>query len=198
MNRRNILDRWGITAEELSVLVDNNPSLRGVMLGYVAEKKFQDWLEVNNIQDLSKSDDHDRKSKGDRIILYNGQRIIVEVKSLQTATVKYLGEDRWTGKTQVDASDKRPVGLPNGEKLNTTCLLVGEFDLLAVNLYAFGEKWRFAFAKNQELPHSRFSKYTEYQRDHLLATLIEVSWPPEPPFYADPTHLLEELATEKV
>jgi hypothetical protein len=28
-----ILDRWGISAEELTEVIDQNPSLRGIMLG---------------------------------------------------------------------------------------------------------------------------------------------------------------------
>ncbi len=40
--KKSILDRWGITEHDLTELVDKNPSLRGIMLGYVAEKKFHD------------------------------------------------------------------------------------------------------------------------------------------------------------
>lgn len=32
-----ILERWNLTAEELTQIVDSNPSLRGFMLGYVGE-----------------------------------------------------------------------------------------------------------------------------------------------------------------
>lgn len=32
-----ILRRWGVTVDELTRLVDENPSLRGILLGYVAE-----------------------------------------------------------------------------------------------------------------------------------------------------------------
>ena len=70
----------------------------------------------------------------------------VEVKSLQTSLCKYLGNDHWTGKAQVDGSDRRTVKFIDGTELNTTLLLRGEFDLLAVNCFVFGEKWRFVFA----------------------------------------------------
>ena len=32
-------ERWGFTAEELTRIVDENPSLRGMLFGYVAELK---------------------------------------------------------------------------------------------------------------------------------------------------------------
>ena len=41
LKRKNILHRWGLTAEELTEIVDNNPSMRGLMLGYVAEFKLR-------------------------------------------------------------------------------------------------------------------------------------------------------------
>jgi hypothetical protein len=57
------------------------------------------------------------------------------------------------------------VHLPNGESVETTYLLVGGFDLLAVNLLEFGQEWRFAFAKNSDLPRTTSSKYTPEQRE---------------------------------
>jgi hypothetical protein len=40
-----ILSRWSITAEELTLAIDENPSLRGMLLGYVAELKLRNmWF----------------------------------------------------------------------------------------------------------------------------------------------------------
>lgn len=193
-----ILKRWGITERELTELVDQNPSLRGILLGYVAEKKFHDqYLSHPDISEKGKDDDHDRKKKGDRRIVYKGRTFLVEVKSLQTHSVKNLGGDRWIGKVQVDASDRRLVTFPNKTKLNTTCLLRGEFDVLAVNCFAFGERWRFAFALNSELPENTFSKYTAYQRKHLLPSLITVEWALQPPFTDNPFTLLDKVIRQK-
>ena len=123
--RDSILKRWGITEQELTDLVDHNPSLRGILLGYVAEKKFHDtFLEAPDITDISKDDDHNRKKKGDRRIIYKGKTLTIEVKSLQTNMVKRLGPDQWSGRAQVDASDRRIVKFPDGTELNTTLLPV--------------------------------------------------------------------------
>jgi hypothetical protein len=182
-NNKSILEEWDITENQLTKLVRENPSLRGMMLGYIAEHKFQSlFLNHPNITLSTKDDDHDRSKKGDRRIIYKGKTIIIEVKSLQTNSVKNTGDDSWIGKTQVDGSDRRIITFPDGSELNTTLLVRGEFDILAVNCFAFGGKWRFAFCMNKDLPTSTFSKYTEEQRNGLIASLVPVSWPPEPPF----------------
>ena len=192
--KESILKKWGISEQELTELVEQNPSLRGILLGYVAEKKFHDtFLNHPAITEKGKDDDHDRSKKGDRRIVYKGKSLIIEVKSLQTNLVKQLGDDQWAGKTQVDASDSRMVTFLDGSKLKTTCLLRGDFDLLAVNCFAFGGQWRFAFALNSELPQNTYKKYTEYQRQYLLPTLIAVTWPLQPPFYDNPFLLLDRL-----
>ncbi len=193
-----ILERWDVTAEELTEVVDKNPSLRGMILGYLAEFKLEKlWLSNNDISSVTKYDDHDRKKKGDRVIRYKGQEFIFESKSLQTAMIKRT-EEGWAGKTQVDASDRREVELPNGDKVTTTCLVKGEFDILAVNIFAFEEKWRFIFAKNHDLPTSKYRKYNEYQRQHLLATLVAVHWPPKPPFRKEPFTLMNEIIQNRI
>ena len=188
-----ILQRWDVTVEELTQVVDQNPSLRGMILGYLAELKLEKlWLRHESIADVSKHDDHDRKKKGDRVVLYKGKEFIFESKSLQTNSIRKT-ERGWIGKAQVDASDRRLVTLPDGTEVHTTCLLRNEFDVLAVNIFAFDEKWRFVFAKNSDLPFSRYKGYTEYQRRHLLATLVTVHWPPEPPFHEEPFTLMNEM-----
>lgn len=188
-----ILQRWDVTVEELTQVVEQNPSLRGMILGYLAELKLEKlWLRREGISDISKHDDHDRKKKGDRLVLYKSKEFIFESKSLQTNSIRKT-ERGWIGKAQVDASDRRQVTLPDGTKVNTTCLLRNEFDVLAVNIFAFDEKWRFVFAKNSDLPFSRYKGYTEYQRRHLLATLVTVHWPPEPPFQEEPFTLMNEM-----
>ncbi len=60
-------------------------------------------------------------------------------------------------------------------------------------VFEFEKKWRFAVAKNQDLPASSFRGYSEYQRSHLLATMVTVHWPPQPPFHEEPFMLMEEL-----
>jgi len=195
--RRSILERWDITVDELTQLIDENPSMRGIVIGYVAELKLKKLFEAHeHISKSFKYDDHDRTRKSDRVIVYRGKEFSVEAKSLQTNSVKQIG-GKFYGKTQVDGSDKREVVFSDGSKLVTTNLLRNQFDILAVNLFAFEKQWRFSFALNADLPPCVHKKYTESQRKMLLPTLIPVTWPPEPPFVADPFELVERLYKQR-
>ena len=191
----NILTEWGITPDQLTELLDENPSLRGMLLGYVAELKLKEI--VTSIPDVSytvKFDDHNRKKKGDLYVIYRDMAFDLESKSLQSSMVKWDDQKKcWLGKAQVDASDKCEITLPNGTSLSTTLLQRGEFDILAVNCYAFEGKWRFVFARNSDLPHSNYHRYSEDQKKFLIASLIPITWPPEPPFYANLETLLDEM-----
>lgn len=196
-SKKPILDRWELTHDEFTEIVDSNPSLRGVTLGYIAEWKFHEmFLDHPDVSEVLKDDDHNRKRKGDRRFIYKNHEFIVEVKSLQTNLVKRNG-DKLSGKSQVDASDCRNVTFKDGSTIKTTCLLRGEFDILAVNCYAFNGHWQFAFAKNADLPKNTYKKYTPAQQAALLPTLIPVTWPPEPPFHTDPFTLLDELVAAR-
>lgn len=167
------------------------------MFGYVAEMKLRKmWFSSERISHAVKYDDHDRKKKGDLVIAYRNHSFIIESKSLQTNSIRKIG-DKFTGRAQCDASDRRIIKLPDGSSVNTTCLLVGEFDLLAINVFAFNNEWRFLFAKNKDLPRSSYRSYTPTQRQHLLASLVPVVYPPEPPLTDEPFNLLDEIIEER-
>lgn len=190
-----ILDRWEITAEELTDIVDANPSLRGFMMGYVSEYKVRQHVaRIRGVHDIKKYDDHDRTKKGDISLIYRGKEIRIEVKSLQTNLVRQVGRNEWTATFQCDASDRREIALPNGSTVETTCLAVGEFDIVAVNLFAFGNRWHYAFALNEDLPHPRVGrKYDAEIAQYLIASNIKISYPLQPPFTDDLSELLDNL-----
>ena len=192
-----ILERWKLTSSALTKLVDETPSLRGMLLGYVAERKLQDiWLSGDDIKYLGKFDDHDRINKGDHVIEFQSQRFVIESKSLQSGMVEKDG-DTWRGRAQVDASDRRSITLEDETQIETTLLMVGEFDVLAVNCFAFEQEWKFVFARNSDLPRSTYSRYSSRVRDQLIASLVPVSWPPEPPFTDDLREVLNQLLLER-
>jgi hypothetical protein len=191
--RKSILRRWGLTEEELTDIIQENPSMRGLMLGYIAEYKLRKMhFSAPVFEKVHKADDHDRSRKGDLTVSYKGREFSIECKSLQTNSIRKT-EEGYEGKYQCDASDRRTVKLRGGKKIETTCLLVDEFDVVAVNLFAFEEKWRFAFALNEDLPRSAFQKYLPSIRRQLLATLMPVSWPLRPPYIENPMALFERL-----
>jgi len=86
---RSILDYFDVSLEFLTNVVIDNPSLRGIVLGYVAEAKLKEILMSHGRGSaFRKDDDHDRKKKGDLVVTYKGFEFKIEVKSLQTNTVE--------------------------------------------------------------------------------------------------------------
>jgi len=199
LHHANILHHWQLSDAELSEIIEENPSLRGMLFGYVSEYKVRKtWFEREEFTEVKKYDDHDRSKKGDLSVIYKGVEIKVEVKGLQTNSVKQIEADAWEGNFSCDASDRRKVTLPNGRELSTTCLLVGEFDLLAVSLFPFGDRWRFAFALNADLPRSAYHKYhATKERPYLLKSTMKISWPLTAPYHSSPFPLLERFIGER-
>lgn len=172
----------GILLNKNSTKFSLNPSLRGITLGYVAEFKLKKiWFSSQHFSAVKKYDDHNRRQKGDLSVMYKGIEINMESKSIQTNTIKE-SEGNYQATFQCDASDKRMVTLPTGEQLATTCLLIDDFDLLAVNLFNFKKEWLFAFCLNRDLPRSTSKKYTIEQQQYLLATNVKITFPLLPPF----------------
>lgn len=182
--------RW-IENEALMQLLKENPSLRGMTYGYVAEAAFVTFVERLGIKEHFKPDDH-KKTKSDRTFHMRGRRYTIQLKSLQTNSIREIGPGRFTAKVQNDASDARRITLPNSKKLVTTCYLIGEYDMLGVSLQPFTGAWRFAFKKNKDLRRTTSSKYTAYAQKYLLATLEDISFPLSADWTEDLLSLLDD------
>jgi hypothetical protein len=196
---RDWFDYWDATQREFNEVFSRNPSIRGMVSGYLAEEKLKTmYFEGDDrINNLHSPDDHDRDMKADWIFDYRGHEIFCEVKSLQSNHVDQEdtldGGTHWTGKFQCDASDKREVTLPDGRNFETTCLVQDEFDVLAINLFEFGGEWKWAFARNQELPRTPYSGYDEDIRQYLIKGTMDIEWPlrEDSPYYDNPWDVLE-------
>ncbi len=192
-SKESILKKWALTESELTEIINENPSMRGLMLGYIAEYKLRKmFFSDPKFTNVPKDDDHDRSRKGDLRITFKSREFKIECKSLQTNSVRKVG-NVFHGKYQCDASDRRKVTFSDGSTIETTCLLVGEFDVIAVNLFSFGERWRFAFALNHDLPRSRYPKYSDLQKNELLSSIMPITWPLSDPYVGDPTILFDRL-----
>ncbi|MDX6287183.1 MAG: hypothetical protein QOG53_2668 [Frankiales bacterium] len=198
------LEDWHLTYEEIDELLTDNPSLRSFVAGYAAEMKCRRlWFDPSQhpVENVIKYDDHDRTKKGDIAFDYKGERFTVEVKSLQTNSIRER-DGHLVATFQCDASDRRPVVFSDGSTVETTCLLVGEFDILAVALFGFYREWVFAFAKNEDLPRvsglrGASKAYTALQLEALLATSMPMVDPPVAPYRMEPWSLLDELIEER-
>ncbi|MGH9396118.1 MAG: restriction endonuclease [Terriglobia bacterium] len=173
----NIRDpRHWIKTEALVQLIIGNPSLRGIVYGYVSEAAFCNFLDEHGISEHFKPDDH-KKTKSDRTFKYRGRQYTLQLKSVQTNTVKEASTGRFIAKVQNDASDRRKIKFPDGSILEITCYLAGEYDILGVSLQPFIGKWTFAFKKNKDLKRSTYRKYSSKVQGMLLATLEDISYP---------------------
>ncbi len=172
-----------IEPEQLVASIKRAPSLRGMILGYIAEQMFETHVPLRYhlilAEHIMGHDDHDRTSnKSDRTITHNGLRFGIQLKSIQTNSIaRNLATKILEADIQNDASDRRDIQLPDGRLVNTTCYQRGEYDILAVPLFPFTGTWDFAYKSNQDCGSSSSTKYDEYEQGFLLSTLERISWP---------------------
>lgn len=172
-----------IPPEDLVAAIKRAPSLRGMILGYVAEEMFEKHVPQRYPQitagHIEKHDDHDRTvNKSDRTLTFNGRRYGVQLKSMQTNTIALeIESGRLQATVQNDASDARGVVLSDGSVLVTTCYRRGDYDVLAVPLFPFTGSWEYAYKRNLDCRASTSKKYSSFQAAQLLATSEIITWP---------------------
>jgi hypothetical protein len=183
--------RWADSETILRVL-EETPSVRGMVYGNFAEAMFADALVAMGVpvKDQQRDDDH-AKTKSDRTFRRVDRAYTVQLKSMQTNSIAQLDDDTFAAKIQCDASDKRPIKLPNGHTVDTTCYQTGEFDVLAVPLQPFLGEWSYAFRLNETLPRTKSTKYAPEDREYLLATLVPIVWPLDDAWTTDLFGLLD-------
>ena len=198
--------RW-VNPEHLLEVMRDNPSLRGFTYGYVAENEFVHWLKDREIEAHQhyKPDDHQRAgSKSDRTLTYEDKAHTIQLKSMQTNSIKEAKEaDRargieFTANVQNDASDSRDIILPNGNTVHTTCYKAGEYDILCVSTQPFVGRWDFAFKRNADLRRTTDKKYREEDRPYLLSTTETITWPLSGGWTADLFSLLGDVEIEDI
>ncbi len=181
---------------DLSSLVkalSENPSLRGIVMGYVAEDKFERLVlrTLAGASSISKDPDH-AKSKSDRRFVLGGREYTIQLKSIQTPSLEDR-DGRVVAHVQNDASDRRKITLPTGKVIETTCYQIGEYDILAVPLYPFTGSWTdYAYRRNRDLTRTTSRKYSEEEQACLLATTEKISWPLGPEWTTDLLSLLDK------
>ena len=103
---------------------------------------------------------------------------------------EYKLKAKYMGAFQCDASDRREITLDNGDKVTTTLLKFGEFDVIAAGIFSFRNKWEFAFALNSDLPRSE--RYGD-NSSHLIASLVNITYPLQKPFTDDPFIIFDKV-----
>jgi hypothetical protein len=182
--------RW-TDPEVILQILEEAPSVRGMVYGNLAEVQFSRWLVARGVPltDQSRDDDH-AKTKSDRTIRLDGRLYTIQVKSMQTNSIKEDGEGGFKAGVQCDGSDRRRVRLPNGHEVETTNYVADEFMVLATPLHAFTGKWDFAFRLNSTLERTASPKYAPEDRRFLLKTMVSITWPIAEPWTSDLLGLL--------
>ncbi len=191
---RGIIDT--ITPSELVSIVKDTPSLRGMIAGNIAELKFRQHLEnMGCFSNFEKPDDHDRSgNKIDLRFCYKGKPIRVQLKSVQTNSIKWNCFSRTLQcDVQNDGSDKRDVYLPNGHVVSTTNYKIGDYDILAVPLYPFTGEWDFAYLLNSECKRTQSVKYSVEDRKYLIKTTERLTYPLSGEWSADILETIQKL-----
>lgn len=203
--RSRVLDMIDMLPPEALVrLVKERPSLRGMVLGNLAELLFERHVPARYAAilpaDIVGHDDHDRSAnKSDRTITYRSKTYTVQVKSIQTNSIKYeIAGNHLVANVQNDGSDMRTVRFQNGSEVVTTCYLRGQYDILAVPLFPFNGTDEFAYKRNEDCRPTASTKYTAYQRERLLATTENICWPLADDWQTDLMQLLTPEAGSPV
>lgn len=145
----------GFSMQDLEDMVNENPSLRGYIQGYLAERRLKVQIEalpdVTSVEKIQDSSDE----KGDFKVIYKGVPITIESKSVATDSVKEdILTQTWQAKVRVKNSDRREVVIEGFGTINTSCLTRGQFDILAISCFAVSGEWDFLFIENRYLPEA--------------------------------------------
>jgi len=194
-----------VKPEDLVSSIKRAPSLRGMILGYIAEEMFEKTLPLQYPgilpANIHKHDDHDRASnKSDRTVHHNKRMYRIQLKSLQTNSIsRNLESGLLVADIQNDASDARSIRLPNGSIVSTTCYARGEYDILAVPLFPFSGVWTYAYKRNSDCRGCTSKKYSPEDAEYLLATTEKITWPLSEGWTDNLLDLLDErIGLEKI
>jgi len=140
------------TTEEIESSIEENPSLRGYLQGYLAEIALKKQLlllpgviSVEKIPDQS-------KDKGDFKVIYKGSPVVIECKSILTDSIKFdTLNDTWYGRVPLRAAKARNINVEGLGIVNTAHFFKNQFDILAISCYAIDGKWEFLFVETEYL-----------------------------------------------
>lgn len=187
-----------VPPEDLVMSIKRAPSLRGMILGYIAEEMFEKYVPEKygfiSSESIEKHDDHDRKfNKSDRTIRVNNRLYRIQLKSIQTNSIKRnLETGLLQADVQNDASDARAITMHDGAKIITTCYARGDYDILAVPLFPFTGNWQYAYKRNIDCRSTNSKKYDDKYKPFLLSTTETITWPLSDEWHSDLSDILDD------
>lgn len=208
----NYWNDWKLDPEEFNRIIHDNSNALSAIFGYVAEERLrEDYLEDDDrVSNIRSPEDQDSSDKGDWAFEWRGEKMKIEVKSLQTHTIEEVDSSQATltddGRKPVEyragfhlkgTSDQRRVTY-DGEEYETTLMNVedSDVDIMAVNLYKIKDEWDFAFLRVEDLPRSK-GDYPDGLREQLARSQIKLTIPLQKPFRRDLYELMDEIVEEQ-
>lgn len=191
-NNKNMSILSSFSKEEIDDVISENPNLRGYIQGYLAEVALKKYLmTLPHVTEVTKIPDSSLQ-KGDLKVTYKNVIITIEVKSLLTKSIKSdVMHDTWQGVVGIKNSDKREIEIKGLGTIQTTSLVRGEFDILAISCYAVSGKWDCVFMENEYLPPK------DYANPELLKVSFVVNPETTPCLDLDLKVILEKVYNKK-
>jgi len=202
---------WELSPEEFNRIIHKNSNALSAIYGYVAEERLREmYLEDDDrIENIRSPDDQDVGDKGDWAFRWRGEPMKIEVKSLQTHTIKEIDSEQQTLSSDDEpvryragfhlkgSSDQR-TEVYEGDEYQTTLMNIekSDVDIMAVNLYKIKDEWDFAFLKVEDLPRSK-GNYPEGLREQLARSQTRLTIPLQEPFTDDLYGLMDAVLEER-
>ncbi len=204
---------WELSPEEFNRIIHKNSNALSAIYGYVAEERLRElYLEDDErVDNLRSPEDQDATDKGDWAFTWRGEPMKIEVKSLQTHTIKEVestnssseGSEsneptRYRAGFHLKGSSDQRIEQYEGEEYRTTLMNVedSDIDIMAVNLYKLRDEWDFAFLRVEDLPRSK-GNYPEGLRRQLARSQIKLTVPLQEPFTDDLYQLMDQVVEER-
>jgi hypothetical protein len=180
----------GVTLEEIADLFRENSSLRGYCQGFVSERRLAQWLRTfPEIESVEKIPDQSEE-KGDLRVVYKGEILRIELKSIATDSVRHdVLNDTWQGKVRTKATDRRDIEIDGVGVIRTSCLIKGEFDILAISTLPVDGQWTYMFMDAAFLP--------ETANPGLIQTSFTLNPLTTPGVQADPLKVFDSILAKK-
>lgn len=187
----NIFDEWQISPEELTDLIQRQPSLRSMLIGHVGRFQLKRLLS-RHVTSIEEQDNHNRERRGSITVRYRNKRISIRSCTVQSNSIRKR-DNITKASFQCDGSDRRPVKV-GSETVETTCVLSTDFDVVGVSLYPICKRWEFAFAATKDMNKTKSKTIPVAQRGLFLATQHPISYPVEAPYTTDFIKLFERVS----
>lgn len=204
-----VTERYNLTLNEISEIVDMYRPLRASFDGHVSEFIFvKQYIKTcSRITEFHKPDNQDRSEKGDVTVVFDGVSLKIELKTILSGNRKTLKRNPhqvntvegsyWRGRFKTRTSSYKTITFSDGSQLNTLCVPRKQVDVFGVCVRPMTGKWEYMYCTTTDLPGTENKEFTPLQQQELLKPEMYVQWPPVFPWTDSLESALERAAAQK-